>query len=137
MYSRPFRTRRCFRGGVCLSEECRTARNVKIVLFFPFLPASSKTSVWLRASPHSSDANGRRNVEMGFFFFFWCVGEDERRKGRAFRITMGSRTRALTRKAHGVYLGTCSGSLLSSHRRTSISFWAWMGFKSLNCCCYN
>lgn len=34
--------------------------------FFPFLPASSKTSVWLRAPPHSSDANGRRNVELFF-----------------------------------------------------------------------
>lgn len=40
------------------------------------------------------------------------------------------------------YLGTCDSALLRKFHILPITgpafpLWAWMGFKSLNCCCYN
>lgn len=55
--------------------ERRMSESKKCQNYFFFLPFFLHPAKHLfgSASPHSSDANGRRNVEMGFFLGFFCA----------------------------------------------------------------
>lgn len=94
--------------------------------FFFLLSSCIQQNICLAArTPHSSDANGRRNVEMGLGGRGGAQDQDgctnTRVDAQRAQILPGH----LLRKSHIL------------RRRTSISSRAWMGFKSLNCCCYN
>lgn len=73
MVSRSFRTRWCFRGRFCLSEECRRARNVKII-FFPPLSSCIQQNICL--APHRLIAQmltAEGTLKWAFFFVVFCA----------------------------------------------------------------